>query len=139
MSGERVCVLSEYNRKSSAKSLIVYHLILVVKYRKPLLKKYGGQIKDYFYQGAHDPDFDIDELEIDRDHIHLMVNSCPKLSPSQIVRRLKSRSTKMIWHDHPELDEHFWKKKIFWSSGYFCSSLGNASIATINRYIETQG
>lgn len=31
------------------------------------------------------------------------------------------------------------KKKIFWSDGYFACSIGEASTATIQRYIETQG
>jgi putative transposase len=33
----------------------------------------------------------------------------------------------------------YWKKKIFWSDGYFACSIGEVSSATIQRYIETQG
>jgi putative transposase len=44
-----------------------------------------------------------------------------------------------IWKLHPELDKYFWKEKTFWSDGYFCCSIGNASIETVIKYIESQG
>ncbi len=88
---------------------------------------------------AQQSDFNIKEIEVDIDHIHLMIDSVPKLSVSQIVRRLKQQSTKKIWNAFPGFKKHFWKKKVFWSDGYFCCSIGNASIETIKRYIEQQG
>ncbi len=129
----------DYQRKNRVKYLIVYHLIFVVKYRKPLLARYGQRIKDLLIQIAEKSDFEIREMEVDQDHIHLMVLSQPKLSPAQIVRRLKAESTRLIWREHPELRREFWKKKIFWSDGYFCVSIGNASIETVKAYIESQG
>jgi len=78
-------------------------------------------------------------MEVDRDHIHLMVQSVPKLSPTQIVRRLKAESTRLLWQKHPELRRAFWKRMTFWSDGYFCATLGNASIETVRKYIENQG
>ena len=59
-------------------------------------------------QVAQKSDFEISELEVDRDHVHLMIISQPKLSPAQIVRRLKVESTKVIWREHPELEKEFW-------------------------------
>lgn len=38
-------------------------------------------------------DFEIKEMEVDKDHIHMMVSSVPKISPLQIVRVLKQQST----------------------------------------------
>ncbi len=90
-------------------------------------------------QVAQKSDFEIRELQVDRDHVHLMVISQPKLSPAQIVRRLKAESTKMIWREYPELEKEFWKKRVFWSDGYFCASVANASVETIRQYIESQG
>jgi putative transposase len=81
----------------------------------------------------------IQEMEVDRDHVHLLVNSPPQLSPVQIVRWLKQESTRAIWRDHPRLHWKFWKKRTFWSGAHFCCSLGNACIETIRHYIETQG
>jgi len=78
-------------------------------------------------------------LEVDQDHVHLLIESPPKLSPLQISRRLKQESTYQIWKSYPELSKYFWKEKTFWSDGYFCCSIGNASLATIKQYIASQG
>ena len=42
-------------------------------------------------------EFTIKEMEVDKDHIHLMLDSVPKLSPLQIVRVLKQQYTVEIW------------------------------------------
>ncbi|NWH06949.1 IS200/IS605 family transposase, partial [Desulfobacter latus] len=125
----------QYQCKNHSKFLIVYHIIFVVKYRKPLLQEYGQWVKKTMLEIAQQSDFNIKEIEVDTDHIHLMIDSVPKLSVSQIVRRLKQQSTKKVWDAFPKLEKHFWKKKVFWSDGYFCCSIGNASIETIKRYI----
>jgi len=80
------------------------------------------------FEIAKRSDFDISEMEVDKDHIHLMVDSVPKISPLQIVRRLKQETTVKIWKLHPELDKYFWKEKTFWSDGYFCCSIGNENL-----------
>jgi putative transposase len=92
-----------YQRPNRAKHLIVYHLIFVVKYPKPLLIPYGQGMKELLHQIAAGSDFAIQAMEVDRDHVHLMVLSQPKLAPAQIVRRLKAESTGLIWQEHPEL------------------------------------
>lgn len=129
----------EYQRHNRTKHLIVYHLIFVVKYRKPLLIPYGQRMKELLHQIAAGSDFAIQEMEVDRDHVYLMVLSQPKLAPAQIVRRLKAESTRLIWQEHPELKRQFWEKQIFWRDGYFCVSIDNASIETVKQYIESQG
>jgi putative transposase len=129
----------EYKRSRRSKHLIVYHLILVVKYRKPLLIRFGDHAKRLLADSAERSEFQISELEVDKNHIHLLVVSPAKLAPAQIVRRLKAESTRLLWEAHPELSEEFWNRRIFWSDGYFCASIGNASLETVRQYIENQG
>jgi putative transposase len=122
-----------------SKFLIMYHIIFVVKYRKKLLMKYGDDIKRLVFEIVKKSDFELQEMEVDKDHLHLMVTSVPKISPLQIVRKLKQETTVRIWKLYPELQKQFWKEKTFWSDGYFCCSIGNASIETVRKYIEEQG
>ncbi len=129
----------EYRRKNHSKFLVIYHIIFVVKYRKLLLAEYGDWMKKTMSEIAEKSDFQIQEMEVDKEHIHLMIESVPKLSPLQIVRRLKQETTHRIWRKYPELKKFFWKEKTFWSDGYFCCSIGNASIDTVKQYIESQG
>lgn len=126
--------------KNHAKFLILYHLIFVCKYRKKLLIRYGDETKRIFEDIATRSDFSFAAMEVDQDHIHCLVKSEPRLSPLAIVRRLKQESTVRLWRAHErELKRHFWKERTFWSDGYFCCTIGNASQETIKKYIESQG
>ena len=72
------------------------HLIFVCKYRKKLLVKFGNEIKQLFRDIAEEKDFEIMEMEVDKDHIHLLVNYNPTQSILEIVRRMKQMSTYTI-------------------------------------------
>lgn len=79
-------------------------------------------------------------MEVDKDHIHMMIDSVPKLSPLQIVRVLKQQSTIQIWRMYNrELKRHYWTENTFWTDGYFCSTIGEVSNKTLKRYIQNQG
>lgn len=118
------------------------HLIFVTKYRKQLLNRYGDQIKQTLNDIAEEKDFGITEMEVDKDHIHLLVSYNPTQSILDIVRLLKQMSTYRIWRqssNHIYLAKQFWKEKTFWSDGYFACSIGNVSKETIEQYIQSQG
>ena len=134
-------IQKEYISKNHSKFLIKYHMILVCKYRKKLLigaveydmKQIMQKISNLSY-------FDIEVMETDKDHIHMMICSEPKLSPLQIVRRLKQMSTTAIWKKYENYLRHiFYRENTFWTDGYFVSSVQNVSQKTIKKYIENQG
>lgn len=71
----------------------------------------GETIKNMMYDISLSSDFIIEEMEVDKDHIHLLVRSVPKLSPLMIVRKLKQETTNRIWKIEPRyLAKHFWKE-----------------------------
>lgn len=118
------------------------HLIFVCKYRKKLLVQLGGSIKSIILNIAEEHDFCIREMEVDKDHIHLLIEYNPTQSILQIVRYLKQISTYRIWRQDENsklLKKHFWKELTFWSDGYFACSIGQVSKETIEKYIQTQG
>lgn len=126
--------------KNHAKFLILYHLIFVCKFRKKLLNTYGSSIKTLFAEIATTPDFSIEQIEVDQDHIHCLVKSEPRISPLVIVRKLKQEATLRLWRRYEaELKRHYWKERTLWSAGYFCCTIGNASQEMIRHYIESQG
>ena len=52
---------------------------------------------------------------------------------------LKQLSTNELWKKQSEhLQKYYWKKKILWSKGYFCSTVGETNEETIEKYIENQ-
>lgn len=130
----------DYGTKNHAKFLILSHMIFGCTYRKSIFIRYGEETKRIFKDIATRSDFSFETMEVDQDHIHCLVKSELKISPLAIVRRLKQESTIQLWQAHErELRKHFWKEKTFWSDGYFCCTVGNASEESIRQYIESQG
>ena len=130
----------EYERYSHAKVHIRYHIILSTKYRKDILVGIEYDVEKAFMDLSNRCNFKIIKIGIDKDHVHLLIKSCPSLSILQIVRRLKQLSTKELWKTKENhLKKYYCKKKILWSKGYFCSTVGEASEKTIEEYIKNQG
>ncbi|AKB26237.1 Mobile element protein [Methanosarcina sp. MTP4] len=71
----------------------MYHIIFVCKYRKKLLQPIDKELKDLIYLISESSDFEIVEMETDKDHIHLLVKSKPKIGVLSIVRKLKQLTT----------------------------------------------
>ena len=131
----------EYISKNHSKFLIKYHVILVCKYRKKLLiGNIDSDMKRILSNIAELSNFSIEVMESDKDHIHMMISSEPKLSSLQIVKKLKQMSTIAIWKKHRSKLQHiFWRENTFWTDGYFVASIGNVSQKTLKRYIQEQG
>ena len=132
----------DYTSENHSKHLLIVHLIFSCKYRKRLLVKYGEEIKDIFYDISEENGLNIIEMEVDKDHIHLLVQYPPTKEILEIVRLLKQMSTYRIWRQNNNsiyLSKQFWKERTFWSDGYFACSIGQVSKETIERYIQNQG
>jgi putative transposase len=79
-------------------------------------------------------------METDKDLIHFLIGYDCTDCVANIVKIVKQKTTCLLWQKHSRyLSKCYWKKKIFWSDGYFACSIGEVSTAAIQRYIETQG
>ena len=129
-----------YNSKNHSKFILRYHIILVCKYRKNLMIQYGEFVKENMLSISQKYDFTILEIEVDKNHIHLLVESEPKVSPLMIVRALKQQTTIRLWKEFSDkLQKHFWKERTFFTDGYFVSTIGEVSTETLRKYIQNQG
>ena len=105
----------DYVSESHSKYLLMVHLIFVVKYRRNLLIKFGDEIKQIFYDIAKEKDIVIVEMEVDKNHIHLLVHYKPTMSVLDLVRWFKQISTYRLWRQNNnmmELAKLFWKEKL---------------------------
>lgn len=132
---------TKYHHSSHCKYLIKLHFVFAVKYRKKLLQgDVDTDMKQILFEIAQLKGFEIDTMQSDIDHIHILIDSSPTFSPFNIAHQLKQISTFRIWRKYPaELKKQFWKERTFWSDGYFVCSTGDASTDIIQKYIETQG
>jgi len=134
-------VRNNYKSKNRHKYLIKYHFIFSIKYRKKLLRIIGDWVKNKMKEVSENSDFNIDILEVDGDHIHVLVDSSPNLSPTSIARKLKQETTYHIYRSEYKylLDGAFYKENTLWADGYFVCSTGEASTKTVIDYIKNQG
>ena len=130
-----------YKSIAHAKTYLRYHIIFSTKYRRKCLNGIRQSVYDAFKLAEQKSDFKILVMEIDKDHIHLLLEFKPSLSIVQVVKRLKQLTTKYIWDSNiTYMKQFYWgNKRLLWSGGYFCSTIGMVSEQTIKHYIETQG
>lgn len=97
-------------------------------------------VKETMIQISNKYDFTIFEIEVDKNHIHLTIESEPKISPLMIIMVLKQQTTIRLWNRfESSLRKYFWKEKTFFTDGYFISTIGEISSKTLKKYIENQG
>lgn len=132
----------DYHSKAHSKFLLIFHLILVCKYRKKLLSdtKISNSIKQLSETICTRHNTHILKMETDKDHIHYMLEIIPNTNLANLVKTIKSYTTFHIWKlFRQKLLKEFWKEHTFWTDGYFLTSIGNVSQAVLETYIENQG
>lgn len=131
-----------YKRGGHSKYSMKVHLIFVTKYRKKIFvtENMINDVKQFLYDVVKKYEYNIIQMETDKDHIHILLEYNPKVSVSDIVKQLKQYSTYYMWEKHKEyLSKQYWKRKILWSDGYFACSIGQVSQEIIEKYIQNQG
>lgn len=130
-----------YNRHNRRKYSLKVHIVLVTKYRKQLLKSsIADDVKQKIYDICNSKGYRIIAMETDRDHIHFLISYDTTDRVCDIIKTIKQETIYYLWQRYPNfLSMQYWKKKIFWSDGYFAYSIGEVSSATIQKYIENQG
>ena len=112
------------------------HLIWITKYRYHVLT---GEIQirccDIVRQVCNAMDVEILKGVVSKDHIHLHISYPPRVSISDIVKRLKGRSSRMLLQEFPELRRRYWGSH-FWGIGYGAWSVGNITDEILQAYLS---
>ena len=131
----------KYKTFGHAKTKLRYHLIFSTKFRRKCLDQIHDDVISSFKYSESKSNFKILVMELDKDHIHMLVEIKPKYSIEQVVSRIKQLTTNYLWKKQGEhLRKYYWKQHhILWTHGYFCSTIGDVSESTLKQYIENQG
>ena len=129
---------NRYNRHNRRKYSLKVHIVLVTKYRKKLLKgSITDDVKQKIFDIANTRGYEIIAMEADKDHLHFLISYDTTDRVCDIVKIVKQETTYYLWQKYGSfLSKQYWKKRIFWSDGYFACSIGEVSSATIQKYIE---
>jgi len=115
-----------------------YHLVWITKYRKAVLRgAIGKRVRELIRQTCAGLDVYIVKGHIAPDHVHLLVSVPPKLAVSELVKRLKGRSSRKVLQEYAEVRREFWGRHL-WARGYFAASTGNVTDEVVAEYIEKQ-
>lgn len=116
----------------------MYHLVWIPKYRKRVLTgKIATRVKELLQECADMNRWKIEEINIQPDHVHVMIQMRPEVSVSRMVQLLKGTSSRVIREEFPELKEFLWGKS-FWADGYFAETTGQVQESRIREYIQNQ-
>ena len=128
-----------YRKTSHSIYDLKYHLVWITKYRKPVLRgEIGKRVRELIRQTCSGLDVQILSGAVQPDHVHLLVSVPPQVSVSELMRRIKGRSSRKILQEYSEMRRQFWGRH-FWARGYFAASSGNVTDEMIKQYIESQG
>jgi REP element-mobilizing transposase RayT len=118
----------------------MYHIVCPTKYRRVVIdEKVDETLKQICLEIEIRYEITFLEIGTDKDHVHFLVQSIPKYSPSQLVRVIKSITGREIFAKCPEVKEKLWGRQ-FWTDGYFVGTVGkNVSEEAISKYVNSQG
>lgn len=132
--------MTEYTHGAHAVYALEYHIVLVVKYRKPCLTgEIAEQCKRECIRILEHYEGKVLQIETDKDHIHIVVSLGTKYSIKEIVNVLKGVSARMLRRDHgDEIRQYLWNDS-FWSDSYFIATSGGVTLDVLKKYVEEQG
>ena len=113
-----------------------YHVVWCPKYRrKVLVDGVDKRLKEIAQAVAEEMRFEIIEMEVMPDHVHMLVEVDPQLGIHKAVKRIKGRSSHDLREEFPWL-----KRRLpsLWTNSYFVSTVGGAPLAIVKQYIENQ-
>ena len=129
----------QYHSASHCKYLIQYHIIWCPKFRFSVLQNGADDtLKNILANICNQYGYIIKALEVMPDHIHIFVDCPQTVAPCDIVRTLKSISAIEMFKAYPQLKQFYSRCGVLWSRGYFVSTVGHISEATVKKYIEEQ-
>ena len=120
--------------------MLLYHVVCPAKYRRVVFtKEVDAVLKETCKEISKRYEIRFIEIGTDKDHVHFLIQSVPKISPTRLVMLIKSITAKEIFKTCPEVKKQLWGGSL-WSSGYYINTVGqHGNEAVIKNYVKNQG
>ena len=132
--------MSETINKSHNVSNLMYHFVFPAKYRRVVFDKDVDRvIKETCEEISKRYEIYFLEIGTDKDHVHFLIQTVPKYSPTQIVKIVKSITAREVFSRCPQVKKKLWGGE-FWSDGFYVATVsehGNEKV--IANYVKNQG
>ena len=115
-----------------------YHVVFCPKYRYRILK---DEIAEYVRQQIYQllgqkEEVEVLELNVQEDHVHLLMSMPPKYAVSEMMGFLKGKLALRMFERFPQLGRKYWGRHL-WSRGYCVSTVG-IDEEMIRKYVRWQ-
>jgi len=119
-----------------------WHFQWVTKYRYRVFSdaKLQKLCEIFLHEIAKRHKFEIDELEVAPDHVHVIAKLRPSMSPAYAVQLMKGYTARMLFRtEEQRLKSFYWRKKgkrSLWGSGKFIGSVGHITLDKAKKYVR---
>jgi putative transposase len=97
--------------------------------------KIAKTIRHEIYEGVKMNGWWVEELNIKKDHIHLLIQIHSNESVASVAKRIKGATSRKLRKEYEEIEEFVWGKN-FWAKGYFAESIGSKTERMVKKYIK---
>ena len=130
--------MSMFRKLSHAIWHCQYHLIWVPKYRYGVLVgTIGSEVADCVRLYCAQLESEVIELNVQSDHVHLIVMVPPKVSISNLIGRVKGRTAIRVFHKYPDIRQKKYWVNHFWAEGYCVDTIG-LDAEMVRKYVKYQ-
>ena len=82
-------------------------------------------------------EFEIVEMSVEEDHVHILLSAKPRYSPSKIMNLIKGGTSRKLRQLYPDLAENLWGDR-FWADGYYVGTVGTRDLSQVREYVRNQ-
>ena len=130
--------MSRFKKLSHSLYECKYHIVFCPKYRYKILR---GELAEYFRQqlyrlSSQKDQVEILEMNVQPDHVHMILSIPPKYAVSHLVGFLKGKISIHMFQRYEKLGKIYWGRH-FWSRGYCVSTIG-LDEEMIRKYVKYQ-
>ena len=130
--------MSRFQKLSHVLWYCQYHIVFVPKYRYRVLT---GDIGKFVYKSIYVHvercGCEAVELNVQPDHVHLLVKVPSKISISTLVGKVKGKTAIQAFQEFPYLRTKKYWGNHFWSAGYCVDTVG-MDAEMIRKYVKFQ-
>jgi putative transposase len=115
------------------------HLVFITKYRNNVFTNLLlSVIEEVIRETCEQMGSELLEFNGENNHVHMIISANPKTALSNLVGKLKGKSSYILRRDHfDKIQKYLWGKH-FWSPSYCLVSTGGTSVDIVRKYIENQ-
>ena len=126
----------DYRYGSHTVFQIEYHFVWVTKYRyKVLTGEVADRVRALVRETCEAFEIRIISGVVSKVHVYILASCTPTIAPSEIMRRIKGRTSSKLFEEYSHLKKRYWGRH-FWARGYFCATVGQVTKEMIEQYLE---